>query len=107
MQQEETARVFSALGNDVRLKVFLALAAEGDGGLQPAEIIRRFGVQPATLSFHLKVLADANLLSRYRRDGLIHYKLKSTRLLHLMETFASDLHKEASAASEYQAGERR
>lgn len=58
----------AALAQETRLKLFRRLVQHGESGLAAGEIASQLGVAPATLSFHLKELSRAGLISA-RQDG--------------------------------------
>lgn len=73
MEAETAIVALAALAQETRLAIFRALVRahspkEGEGGLAAGDIAEALGVPPATLSFHLKELAHAGLVSS-RRDG--------------------------------------
>ena len=73
MEMETAITALSALAQETRLSIFRALVRAhspeaGEGGLAAGEIGTALGVAPATLSFHLKEMAHAGLVSS-RRDG--------------------------------------
>ena len=57
-----------ALAQASRIDVFRLLVQTGAAGLQPSQIGERLGVPANTLSFHLKELKHAGLVS-FRREG--------------------------------------
>ena len=68
MDQTEVIAALAALAHPLRLQVFRALVVVGDAGLTPGAIQQGVGVAPATLSFHLKELMHAGLVTQ-ERDG--------------------------------------
>lgn len=52
----------------LRLQVFRMLVVAGPGGMTPGAMAERLDVPAATLSFHLKELAHAGLVTQ-ERDG--------------------------------------
>jgi DNA-binding transcriptional ArsR family regulator len=67
----ESRRVIEALGalaQETRLGVFRLLVQAGPEGLAAGEIAARLDVPAPTLSFHLRSLAHADLVSS-RREG--------------------------------------
>jgi DNA-binding transcriptional ArsR family regulator len=68
MKTTEAVRALDALAQDTRLDVFRLLVQQGASGLAAGEIAEQLDVSPATLSFHLKELAHANLVTA-RQDG--------------------------------------
>lgn len=72
MEQTLALRAFESLSSGVRLDVFRLLVKAGPQGLVVGEIGTALTVPPTNLSFHLKALANAQLVSvvqegRYQR----------------------------------------
>ncbi|MGY2488199.1 ArsR/SmtB family transcription factor [Cupriavidus sp. CP313] len=68
MEENDIVRSLAALAHGLRLQVFRMLVVAGPGGLTPGAIAERLDVPAATLSFHLKELAHASLVTQ-ERDG--------------------------------------
>ncbi len=68
MKNPEATLAFSALGHETRLNIFRLLVQRANTGVTPTEIVELLGIPAATLSFHLKELAHANLIQS-TRDG--------------------------------------
>jgi len=68
MEENNVVQALAALAQPVRLRVFRALVVAGPGGLTPGVIAEQLDVAAATLSFHLKELTHAHLISQ-ERDG--------------------------------------
>ena len=68
METKTAVRALAALAQGTRLEVFRLLVEAGHGGRAAGEIAQATGVAPATLSFHLKELANAGLADA-RQDG--------------------------------------
>lgn len=84
----------AALAQESRLAIYRLLVRRGEEGLAAGEIAARLKIPPATLSFHLKELTRAGLLSA-RQDGrFIYYApdLKAMRALlaYLTENCCAD-----------------
>lgn len=73
METTDVLRSLSALAHDSRLRIFRLLVAQGPAGLPAGEIGRGLGLPSATLSFHIKELATAGLVSARQRGRYIHY----------------------------------
>src|SRR5690349_4123238 len=70
MDHEQIERISKALGDQTRLMIFEAIASRGQ--MNCGEIVALRGVTPATVSHHLKTLADAGLVE-CRREGQFVY----------------------------------
>jgi ArsR family transcriptional regulator, arsenate/arsenite/antimonite-responsive transcriptional repressor len=68
MKTPDAISALAALSQDSRLGIFRLLVRQGPEGLAVGTIAERMGVTGATLSFHLKELAHAGLVSA-RQDG--------------------------------------
>lgn len=64
---EDAAKAFAALGSEQRLMVLRVLVRAGGDGLPIGELGRRAGIKGATLTHHLKFLAEAGLVTQNRR----------------------------------------
>ena len=73
METSTALRALSALAQDTRLRVFRLLVEHGPVGLAAGEIGRQLGLPPATLSFHIKELATARLVSARQQGRSIRY----------------------------------
>jgi ArsR family transcriptional regulator len=73
METASALRALAALAQETRLRVFRLLVEHGPLGLPAGEIGRRLGLPPATLSFHLKELATAGLVSARQQGRSIRY----------------------------------
>lgn len=58
----------AALGDELRLTLYRLLVKRGPEGYPAGEIGERLDLAPSKLSFHLKVLSEAGLVTA-RRDG--------------------------------------
>lgn len=74
MEEEKVIRALAALGQPHRLKVFRALVVAGEEGLTPGTISEALALPAATLSFHLKELAAAGLVTQERASRHLIYR---------------------------------
>jgi DNA-binding transcriptional ArsR family regulator len=74
MEENEVIKALSALAQPLRLRVFRALVVVGKAGLNPGAIQEALGVPAATLSFHLKELVNAGLVSQERASRNLIYR---------------------------------
>ena len=65
------AQAFWALGHPVRLQIFFFLATQGEQGAKVSEIRAQVGIPASTLSHHLDVLRQAELLFSTRHQQWI------------------------------------
>ena len=73
-EQRELTKFFRALSNPTRRAILLML----DKGEQSSgDIASQFDSGLFTISRHLKVLEEANLVSRERRRNRVYYSLES------------------------------
>lgn len=71
----EVARVFKALGDPTRVRL-LSLIAAGDGGEACiCDLIEPVGLSQGTVSHHMKLLADAGLVTREQRGRWAYFRL--------------------------------
>jgi DNA-binding transcriptional ArsR family regulator len=73
MEIKAAVTALSALAQETRLAAYRALVAAGEQGLPAGELATRLGVPPATLSFHLKELAHAGLVSSRNEGRFVIY----------------------------------
>ncbi|MGW3030808.1 ArsR/SmtB family transcription factor [Streptomyces sp. NPDC001178] len=74
-EAEKTARMFKALGDPVRLRLF-SLVASHEGGEACVCDISDVGVSQPTVSHHLKKLKEAGLLTSERRGTWVYYRVE-------------------------------
>ena len=68
MEEQDVVKALAALAQESRLRVFRTLVVAGPLGLTPGALSEELGVAATTLSFHLKELMHAGLVSQ-QRDG--------------------------------------
>lgn len=80
MDEQEVIKALTALAQPVRLKVFRALVVTGQAGLTPGAMAEGLGIPQNTLSFHLKELAHAGLVTQERASRNIIYRAAFGRM---------------------------
>lgn len=73
-EESRTVKALAALAQPQRLRAFRALVVAGPAGLTPGAIAEQLGVAPSALSFHLKELAHAGLVSSEPRGRHLIYR---------------------------------
>jgi ArsR family transcriptional regulator, arsenate/arsenite/antimonite-responsive transcriptional repressor len=68
MDTKNAIAALAALAQESRLAVFRLLVEVGPAGLAASKISEQIGVPPSSLSFHMKELAHADLVTS-RQDG--------------------------------------
>jgi len=68
VETKEVLAALAALAQESRLAVFRLLVQAGPAGLAASKIAEHLDIPPSSLSFHLKELSHAGLLSS-RQDG--------------------------------------
>lgn len=74
MEEQQIIRALAALAQAHRLKVFRLLVVAGPQGLTPGALAEALALPAATLSFHLKELAHAGLVTQERISRHIVYR---------------------------------
>jgi DNA-binding transcriptional ArsR family regulator len=74
METKTAVTRLAALAHDTRLSLFRRLVIAGTTGLTPGELATEFSLAPATLSFHLKELSQAGMLSAEAEGRFIRYR---------------------------------
>lgn len=74
MEEVDVIKALSALAQPSRLRVFRALVVTGQEGATPGALADTLGLPAATLSFHLKELLNAGLVSQQRSGRNLIYR---------------------------------
>jgi ArsR family transcriptional regulator, arsenate/arsenite/antimonite-responsive transcriptional repressor len=73
METNDAISALGALAQATRLDIFRLLVQQGPDGLAPGAIAKKLELPNATLSFHLKELAQAGLVSARQEGRSIYY----------------------------------
>jgi DNA-binding transcriptional ArsR family regulator len=84
MKEITVLKALAALSQAHRLRVFRALVVAGKTGSTPSTIAKRLAVAPATLSFHLKELMNAGLITQERDGRNLIYRADFQRMNDLL-----------------------
>jgi ArsR family transcriptional regulator, arsenate/arsenite/antimonite-responsive transcriptional repressor len=74
MEEQDVIKALAALAQSVRLRVFRALVVAGPEGLTPGALSEQLEVPATSLSFHLKELMHAGLVSQEREGRYLIYR---------------------------------
>ncbi|MFF4713024.1 ArsR/SmtB family transcription factor [Streptomyces eurythermus] len=76
-----TAKMFKALGDPIRLRLLSMIAsAPGDGEVCVCDLTGPFDLSAPTISYHLKILREANLVTSERRGTWVYYRIRRDNL---------------------------
>ena len=73
MIESQVIAVFGALAQPTRLKIVRALVTAGPDGLSAGKLAESASVSPSNLSFHLRELERAKLVTSHRQQRSIIY----------------------------------
>lgn len=74
MEIFEAVKALSSLAHETRLGIFRLLVQVGTSGLSAGEINNAMRIAAPTLSFHLKELANAGLVSSRHEGRFVYYQ---------------------------------
>lgn len=74
MDKNTATTVFESLASGIRLDIYRLLVRIGPAGLVAGEIASALDIAPTNLSFHLKALAQANLLNATQEGRFQRYR---------------------------------
>lgn len=73
MKSSAVVIALGALAQETRLGIFRELVKRGPEGYTPGDLMKKFDIPAPTLSFHLKELQRAELLSSRREGRFLYY----------------------------------
>lgn len=90
MEMSAAANAFSALAQETRLAVLRLLVRKGPSGLAAGDIAAAIGAPAPTLSFHLKELANADLVLSRKEGRSVIYSANYAGMRNLVEFLMAD-----------------
>lgn len=90
MEQENAIQALAALAHESRLSVFRLLVTCGPSGLPAGEVAKHLGISPTALSFHLKELDRADLVTATRVGRFKRYAIKVEGMRALLDFLTRD-----------------
>ena len=82
--EQQTVQALAALAQVQRLRAFRALVVAGRAGLTPGAMAEQLEISPSALSFHLKELAQADLVSAEPQGRHLIYRAQFFRMNDLL-----------------------
>lgn len=80
MEEFDVVKALAALAQPHRLRIFRLMVVAGPVGLTPGAITEALEIPAATLSFHLKELSHAGLISQERQGRHLIYRADFARM---------------------------
>jgi arsenical resistance operon repressor len=96
MNEQEIAKICKALGDENRVKIIKMLTVEE---LCACKILEEFSITQSTLSHHMKILSDYNLIS-VRKDGKWSYYSINCKTFSKFKNVISEISCEKNKKSE-------
>jgi ArsR family transcriptional regulator len=84
MEKNTATSIFESLSSGIRLDVFRLLVKKGSEGMVAGEIATTLDVPPTNLSFHLKALTQASLLTVQQEGRFLRYRADIPLMLDLI-----------------------
>lgn len=84
MEKATATAIFESLASGVRLDVYRLLVRQGPDGLVAGEIAATLNVPPTNLSFHLKALTQAHLVTAEQEGRFQRYRANIPLMVELI-----------------------
>ncbi len=84
MNKDAAVSIFESLSSGIRLDVFRLLVKQGPSGLVAGELAAALDLPPNNLSFHLKALTQAGLVSVEQEGRFQRYRANMPLMLELI-----------------------
>jgi len=86
MDTTKIERISKALGDETRLRIYEMIASQKN--LTCSELVTMQGVTPATISHHLKILTDAELIECTKDGQFVHSRTVPETIAEYTESLA-------------------
>ena len=90
MKESQALAAFAALSQETRLRILRRLVRAGPDGIAAGAIAENLGVSPSNLSFHLKELERADMVTARREARSILYAANYDSLNSLVRFLMED-----------------
>ena len=84
MEKTSAITAFESLASGIRLDVYRVLVRKGPEGMVAGEIASELDIPPTNLSFHLKALTQARLVTVEQEGRFQRYRANMTLMLDLI-----------------------
>ena len=84
MDSRQAIESLAALAQESRLALYRLLVKRGPEGYAAGDIADRLGIPSTTLSFHLKALAQAGLVTARKESRFLYYSANFSRMNELV-----------------------
>lgn len=84
METKIAISALAALAQETRLAIFRLLVEAGQQGMSAGTIAESLGAAPATMSFHLKELVNADLIGARQESRFIYYSANFGQITDLL-----------------------
>lgn len=85
MNTEQASQLFESLSSPIRLAIFQTLSAMGTKGMIAGDLAKQLGLAPNNLSFHLKTLSQAQLITSLQEGRFVRYYANLPLMLELTQ----------------------
>lgn len=90
MDKNTAVIVFESLASGVRLDIFRLLVRAAPGGCVAGQIAAELNLPPTNLSFHLKALTQAGLLTVEQEGRYMRYRANTVLMFGLVEYLTAE-----------------
>ncbi|CAB3906116.1 metalloregulator ArsR/SmtB family transcription factor [Achromobacter mucicolens] len=84
MEMKDAVKALAAIGHESRLTVYRLLVQAGPEGLPAGQLSEKTGIPPSSLSFHLKELVHAGLLTSRQEGRFVIYEARFESMAELL-----------------------
>lgn len=84
MEKQNATKIFESLSSGIRLDIFRLLVKQGPTGLVAGQIATELNLPNTNISFHLKALTHAGLLSMEQEGRFLRYRANIPLILDLI-----------------------
>ena len=76
MTEIDYVKIFKALSDEMRLKILQEIAKHEE--ICVCKLMEQFVIAQSKLSYHLKLLKNADLISEYKEKNFVYYEINTT-----------------------------